>query len=89
MDCTSIICTVVSKGKKTYKTSSIPIVNTDGPKTKTNKNFGVQGLWKKKNGHFYAFRNSEMWLRKEKSESPQNFSMTWIDLFSDRFGDFF
>lgn len=28
-------CCLKGKKKKTYKTSSIPIVNTDGPKTKT------------------------------------------------------
>lgn len=45
-------------------------------KQKQTKILEYKGCEKKKNGHFYAFRNSEMWLRKEKSESPQNFSMT-------------
>lgn len=45
------------KEKKTYKTSSIPIVNTDGQKKKPKKYFGVQGLWKKTG----IFMHSEIW----------------------------
>jgi len=45
------------KKKKTYKTSSIPIVNTDGPKTKTNKkNFWSTRAVKKKD----IFMHSEI-----------------------------
>lgn len=56
------------KEKKTYKTSSIPIVNTDGQKKTKNIFWSTRAV--EKNWYFYAFRNL---VRKENYESPPKF----------------
>lgn len=62
---------------KTYKTSSIPTVNTDD---------STKGCGKFKKLIFLCIQNV---ATKETCKSPKNFSVTQMDLFSNRFGDFF
>lgn len=58
------------KKKKEYKTSSIPIVNTDGLKKKKKKNLEYKGCGKKKKKLIFII-HSEMWLKRRNLKAPK------------------